>query len=711
MAQPLKFPILKDKHLVLVGGGHAHVEVLRRWPSLPNVRVTLISPDVNAYYSGMLPGLLSGKYTNIGIDLDHLCKKANAVFYQTSVTACDPKKRKLSLKGLPDLSYDVVSFDIGSTSKKITEPSTRIIATRPLSQILKNIEIWDKEIHSSQNLSEEKIICVGAGATGFEIALALRNRYKNQYIEKKLKLILWERTSTLYPLQRRALEKRGIEVHNITLENVSVREDGLELQTNQGVVSATRMVWAGGAASHVLFQNSLLDREGKGWIRVKDSLQASDFPNIFAVGDCAELENYPTTHKAGVYPVRQAPILFYNLLETIKESGLRMKNYRPQKSYLRLLNLGDEKAIVEYKFFKSMGSMYWNLKDWIDRRFMEKYTFEPLDPMKDPNCGGCGCKVSASVLDKSLDILKLSNSKGVRLGVEEGDDIAVVTMGAETIGLTVDQFKNFGANPYHFGRIAAVNACSDLYAKGVKPQYALANIMLQKQKEEMAVNEMRFILAGAQSVMEPEGIELVGGHTIEGEESQVGFFLLGKQEESQAWGNGTLQPGDKIILTKPLGTGIILAAAMRFAVSGIDFAQLIEQMGQSQVFAMEILKKYKIGGSTDVSGFGFLRHLKNMLIASRMGASLDMSQIPVLEIASDLRNRGYYSRMERKNFPALPGAPSILHDPQTSGGILLGIATKDAQRCCEELKQVYPYSAIVGEVCSVPEEGWGTVKI
>ena len=172
-----------------------------------------------------------------------------------------------------------------------------------------------------------------------------------------------------------------------------------------------------------------------------------------------------------------------------------------------------------------------------------------------------------------------------------------------------------------------------------------------------------------------------------------------------------LQPGDKLILTKPLGTGIILAAAMRFAVSGADFAQLIEQMGQSQVFAMEILKKYKITGSTDVSGFGFLRHLKNMLVASHVGASLDMSQVPVLKLASDLRNRGYYSRMERKNQPALPGAPSILHDPQTSGGVLFGIAAEEAQRCCEELKQVYPYSAIVGEVCSTPEGSWGTVNI
>ena len=528
MEEVINSTTIQDKHLVLVGGGHAHVEILRRWPSLANVRVTLISPEVDAHYSGMLPGFLSGKYSNISIDLDHLCKKANAVFYQTAVTACDPKEQKLSLKGFPDLSYDVVSFDIGSTSKNIMEPSDRIIAIRPLSRVLKNIEIWDKDIHSLQN-SSEKIICVGAGATGFEVSLALRNRYKNEHIQNKLKIILWESLGTLYPLQRRALEKRGVEVQsNIKLESVSIRKDGLDLKTNQGVVSADRMVWAGGAAPHTLFQNSLLDREGRGWIRVKDSLQASDFPNIFAVGDCAELENYPTTHKAGVYPVRQGPILFYNLLEAIQENGVKMKNYRPQKSYLRLLSLGDEEAIVEYKIFKSMGSIYWKLKDWIDRRFMEKYTFEPLEPMKEPNCGGCGCKVSANVLDKSLSILKSSNSKGVRLGVEEGDDIAIVTMGSESIGLTVDQFKNFGANPYHFGRISAVNACSDLYAKGMKPRYVLANLMLQKQKEEMAIDEMRFILAGAQSVLEPEGIELVGGHTIEGEESQVGFLLLGE---------------------------------------------------------------------------------------------------------------------------------------------------------------------------------------
>jgi selenide,water dikinase len=365
--------------------------------------------------------------------------------------------------------------------------------------------------------------------------------------------------------------------------------------------------------------------------------------------------------------------------------------YRPQKKFLRLLNTSDSNAILEYGTIEARSKFFWLLKDWIDRQFMNRYQVTPLPPMASPDCGGCGSKLASDSLRQALKTLSIS----------AGDDVAIRSLSSGTIALSVDHFKNFGLNPFNLGQVAAIHALSDFTAKGLKGKFALANFILEKSNESIAACELELLLRGARNILDQEGIEIVGGQTGLGIETSAGFSIIG--EGDSLWKKSGAKSGDAIILTKPLGAGILLAAREQGALSGSCFEELLESMLRSSSSLISTLRKYSVTAATDVTGFGLAGHLSEMLSKDSLYAKLNYSDLPVFSSARELARKGYESRManqNRRSFSANFSPDPLIYDPQTSGGLLFTLPSLEAERCLAEIMPSWPSARIIGYVVS-----------
>ena len=280
------------------------------------------------------------------------------------------------------------------------------------------------------------------------------------------------------------------------------------------------------------------------------------------------------------------------------------------------------------------GDWVWRLKDWIDRRFMRRYNELPemaaavhppasgiadAEALKEISaiamrCGGCGAKVGATVLSRALGSIEPAPRDDVVIGLDAPDDAAVVdTGGPELTVLTVDYFRAIIDDPYLFGKIAAVHALGDVYAMGGEPQTALAIATVPYGLEAKVEADLMLMMGGANEVLRDAGCALVGGHTSEGAELSLGFSVTGLVAREAALRKGGLQPGDALILTKPIGTGTLLAADMRMKAKARWVAAAVEHMTISNRAAAAILRRHGVHAATDVTGFGLLGHLLEMV--------------------------------------------------------------------------------------------------
>jgi selenide,water dikinase len=683
----------KTKHLVLVGGGHAHVEILRRWRMLGprDLQLTLISPDSETLYSGMLPGLVAKHYRekDVVLDLHYNARKAGATFIRDQVVSLVPEEKKLVLKERPPLHYDVVSFDIGSRTKRpeFLPASDNILATRPFPVLLKKLSLWDSEVEKKR----QQIVAVGSGAAGFELILALKARYRG----RNCFFSLVDSKSRLSKVQLRILREEGVEV----LQGQEVREvkqagsGQLRVSFMNGeFISADKLLWAAGPEAHPVF-GSLKNRDG--FFLVNPYLQAIDHPEIFGAGDCIAHEEHPWVERAGVYAVREAPILFQNLLVAITKAG-SLKKYSPQRRFLKILNTSRGDAILDRKPFHFSAGWVWPLKEYIDIGFMNKYRPERVKPLTDPDCGGCGGKIGSDTLCRVLEKLNPQFK-------ESSDDVAFVEFQGKSLAATVDEFKDFGVDPYLFGKIAAVGAASDMYAKNLKPEFALSVVHLPKLAGKIAEDFLCHYIAGGESIFKPEGIKVVGGQTNESDGWSAGFSLFGSAE-GKIWRKGPPKVGDVLVLTKPLGSGIILAAAMQEASVGREIDLCLAKMSESSAGTAKVLSEFSPSAATDVTGFSFLGHLKEMLEKGGLGAEIQWKQIPFYQGAEELFAQGYRSRMNALNERAFPikdlsEMEKILYTPETAGGILAAVPESDVQKILTEI----PGARVVGKVTSSKE--------
>jgi len=326
-------------------------------------------------------------------------------------------------------------------------------------------------------------------------------------------------------------------------------------------------------------------------------------------------------------------------------------------------------------------------------------------------CGGCGSKISGDVLSAVLKRLDLPDDPRLVLGVRAGEDAAAHRVNPELYGggdglvevQTVDYFKAFVDDPFLFGRLAAQHAVSDLYAMNARPFSALAIATLPYARGPIQEAQLFELLSGAVATFREAGVVLTGGHTTEGHELALGFAVTGFGNEAQLFRKAGLKPGDALILTKPLGTGALLAAWMRGRCRADWFTPMVESMLRSNRAAADVLRDAGVTACTDVTGFGLAGHLLEMLDASRAAVRLDAASVPLLAGFSDVVSEGIVSSLQRDNAKVAcrvsGAAPEWLFDPQTSGGLLTGAPRDIAADVLRRLHEAgCTNAAIIGEV-------------
>jgi selenide,water dikinase len=321
--------------------------------------------------------------------------------------------------------------------------------------------------------------------------------------------------------------------------------------------------------------------------------------------------------------------------------------------------------------------------------------------------GGCTAKLGPGALNKVLSKIPKVYDENLLVGYENADDAAVYKISDDiAIVQTLDFFPPMVEDPYLFGQIAAANALSDIYAMGGEVKTAL-NIVCFPEKMDLNILG-QILLGGSEKVAEAGGV-LAGGHSIVDEGVKYGLSVTGTIHPDKVYQNNGCKTGDKLILTKPLGVGIVMTAERMEQASKDAVEQAIKSMTMLNKYSSQIVRKYEMHGCTDVTGFGFLAHLCEML-EDHHSAIINTTQIPTIPMAKEYadefyitaagqRNRNHVG--ERVTFEECSFAmEEILFDPQTSGGLLVSIASMHASQALEELKCLGMDCAIVGEIVS-----------
>ncbi|WP_170752329.1 selenide, water dikinase SelD [Ruegeria lacuscaerulensis] len=705
-------PLPLTRDLVLIGGGHTHALLLRMWGMnpLPGARVTVINPGPTAPYSGMLPGFVAGHYERweLDIDLVKLARFAGARVILGAVQGIDSKNRTVHVPGRPPVAFDVASVNVGITSDMPTLPgfAEHAIPAKPLGPFAAQ---WAAYLDGT---GPAAVTVIGGGVAGVELVMAMAHALKAKGRTAQVTLIDNAKALTATGEKaaatiRRTMDELGVdviegaEIDRITNDHVALK-DGR-------IVPAGFVTGAAGARPYSWVADTELDLQD-GFISVNGQLQSSD-PAIFAAGDCAHLSENPRP-KAGVYAVREAPILFKNLRAALGAG--KMRRYAPQKDYLKLISLGGKSALGERLGTSFSGPLMWRWKNHIDQSFMNK--FRNLPEMAQtalpaqhaaglaetagnkPMCGGCGAKVGRGALRSALSALPRSERPDV-LSLP-GDDAAVLTTGGTRQVMTSDHLRAVTDDPAMMTRIAAVHALGDIWAMGAAPQAATATLILPRMSADLQHRTMAEILATADDVMRQAGAEIVGGHSSMGDEMTIGFTLTGLCERDPITLSGA-RTQDALILTKPLGSGVIMAAEMAGMAKGEWVAQAFDQMVHPQGEAARLLADAH--AMTDVTGFGLAGHLLGMCEASECGATLDLDAIPLMKGALELTRTGVRSTLfadNRVTAPDLPegGKADLLFDPQTAGGLLAAVRAEHAHGICERLRAAGYPAVVIGQI-------------
>lgn len=578
-------------------------------------------------------------------------------------------------------------------------------------------------------------------------------------------------------IAQRELRQRGIEV--MGNRRVIGCQGKLLILSDGSQLAADVVIWCAGAAPIALLQNISLPRCEGGFLRVHPTLQSVANVPVFAVGDSASIdgENVP---RAGVFAVRQGPVLWQNICRMFVQQPLQP--YRPQRDFLSLLATGDGRAIGQYRRLSFYGGWLWRLKNHIDTKFMnmhrptaaqmtsaaasvppaESAGATPENQQFQMRCHGCGGKTSARVLSTVLQRLRGEHGTADPDFLQAEDAVILSPEQGVMNAVSVDMFTSFVNDPWIVGRVAAIHSLSDLWARAIQPTAAMAMIIIPSGPYRAQVELLHQLLSGVITELKNAGVVLAGGHTMDGDELTIGLTVLGKAGVDDARGvkkdssvttdasevahtsevahgasqmiqadpagkrisKAGLRAGQKLILTKPLGTGVILAGReirLRAAAtvsshdphirtSAAAVKNAVQTMLQSNQSAIDAAVLSGVTGVTDITGFGLAGHLLEMLDASSVSAQVMLDQIPLIDGASQLFDAGIRSSLDMENRLAesrmifarqhqQTAAWHALFDPQTSGGLLVGV---DENRCDQLLAALqaagYREASVIGQV-------------
>ena len=623
----------------------------------PKGMVTLVNRHSKNIYSGMFPGVISKKYKfeDIAIDLSFLADAAGITFVKAEIIGVDPSKQYLILDNRSSIHFSHLSLDVGSETalnldqKKLVH-KTKGCSIKPFSNSIQWIKEFDSDI---QEEIQKPITIIGSGLSAIEIALSLRKRWP----KRQLNLQAYE----------------GKIDQSFCKMLISSKINFIS--TKEKVLGPSLLCT--GSKSPLWLKESGFLVNPVGRVFTLKTLQVINFPYIFAVGDCGVVQGFERP-PSGVWAVSAAQRLAENLERSLK--GLKLLEWEPKSNALQLIGMhSNSKFSLAWAVWggKVMGptSWLWKLKNRIDNRFIEKFKFfegmQSQEEGTNKSCRGCGAKIGANVLSESLE------SAGLFDLANQPEDAAMIcpSSNLDAWVQSVDGFPALVADPWLNARLTTLHACSDIWAVGAKVKSAQAVITLPEVSPNLQKELLRQCLGGIKSALKPQGAYLIGGHTCESRSSLIDPIGLGIQisltvngsisDTQKLFNKKGLGPGDQLFLSRPLGSGVIFASRMQGAGDSKYVDHLLSELSKSQHLLLDsnrlnnFTNNHFISACTDITGFGLLGHLWEMLSTSnlkRMSQGKQALQvrlfgklIPSFQGAKKLLQDGYRSTLSDSN--------------------------------------------------------------
>ncbi|MBT8114445.1 MAG: selenide, water dikinase SelD, partial [Arenicella sp.] len=648
------------------------------------------------------------------IDLNQLCRRADVRWINATATHIDHERKRIILAGQAAVDFDTLSIDIGATPDQSIKGSAEYaVGVKPIASFQQRWNTLLDEIERSPDTADRAWGIIGAGAGGVELVLAMAHRMRDHPSLRFHLIYRGARILPGYPARVAAMAERYLQDCGVVLHpNFSVAEvtaggligaDGEQLDLQQSIMCT-------GAVGAPWLAGSALACTDKNFIQVNRYLQSTSHADVFAVGDISEVVHDPRP-KAGVFAVRQAPHLERNL--RLYFAGQAMREVSLQKQFLSLLSMGDREAIASRNGVAVKGRWVWRWKDSIDQKFMHQFSELKMSmsmPTSDPHvmhCGGCGSKLGPAMLMDNLN--RIANPEATdadKPGAVVAEDAFVWQPTPGTMALqSIDGFRSFTTDEYRFARICVNHAASDIQAMGANLTHVQAWINLAFSDAKLHQRDHLRILQGVVDSLKEQGASLSGGHSTEGLESHLAIVANGEVQPGSQWSKSGAQDGDMLVLNKRLGTGVILAADMQGQADADTVDGVYQSMLLSNQRAMHQLHAHQPHAVTDITGFGLIGHLLEMLDSSRADSDqnahesrniliveLDLTSIPILPGALDLAAEGWRSSLypqlepslqrcylEPHKSPELKTRVELLLDPQTSGGLLACLTESKAK--------------------------------
>ena len=651
--------------------------------------VTLVNRHSTALYSGMVPGVVAGLYreAEAAIDLRRLCRLAQVTFVQAEITGLDLSARELRLEGRPPLRFDRLSLDVGA----VTAVTGGAVAVKPLEPFL----AWA----ARRRTVEATLRIRGGGAAAVELALAFAARG----IASRL-LLRGDDLHLGSPAANRAGERL-------------LAEAGIPVERRVNADRPADLACTGSRAPAWLAAAGLPSEPATGRVLTEPSLAVVGHPHLFACGDCGVVATAPRP-PAGVWAVRATPVLAANLARCLDTPAKPLRRWHPPRWALQLLGDGGGRASGP-RALASWGPLVmgphrwlWTLKDRIDRRFMERFQLEmETAPMA---CRGCAAKLAPQPLARALARVDPS---GEPPAAEDAPVVGRLPGGAVELQ-SVDGFPALVEDPWLNARLTTLHACGDLWASGADVHSVQVVATLPEATPALQEELLVQSLAGVRSVLEPLGARLIGGHTLEGRDGAglaLALTVNGRAPAGRHWGKGPLRPGDALLLTRPLGTGVLFAAAMAGAARPRWIEAGLAAIDRSQAPLVALLARHGCHACTDVTGFGLLGHLGEML-GGEVVVRLDGAAVPALPGTLELLEQGHASTLAPANAAALRllGGPvrlvdaagsataarqALWIDPQTCGPLLAALPAARAPAALAELRRAgFGEAAVIAQV-------------
>jgi selenide,water dikinase len=717
---------MHEHDLVFIGGGHTHALVLRMLAMKPidNVRLTLITDTLLTPYSGMLPGYIAGHYSveATHLDLNKLAKAARVRLIHGRVNGIDVENKTIQLENQASIGYDKVSINTGSTPNVGVAGAREFgVGVKPISQLT---DTWRKLLAQNTAQSTPHWAIIGGGAAGIEIVLAIAHRF--MCADDALKLSLVQSGDTLLPgyhqnVQKQvalALKQYGIEL--VTGFRVS-RVTKNTLESNSGdTLCIDQSIWCTPATAPTWPKLAGLDTDAGGFIAVNEFLQSTSHSDVFACGDVAAMVKSPRP-KAGVYAVRSAPFLTKNLTAIFSQQSMTPLSL--QTDFLSLISLGGKNAVGQRGWLSLKGKWIWRWKNQIDQNFMALFS-NKLPAMPTMNneamhCGGCGSKIGPELLSDTLKELSIFPNENFDTDLTQAEDASVAAVIDNTSLLqSIDGFRAFTDDYYKLGVAATHHAINDLYAMGLQPISAQVWANLQFEHPRLIKRDFRRLMQGVTETLLHHKATLVGGHSTEGIETHLALVVNGLNEsigestneltDKSHWQKNALQEGDWLLLNKPLGTGIILAADAQGCAAPKSIEALWHNLLQSNRPFFLALKNKKIHAATDVTGFGLIGHLLEMLKGTQYSVKITTDNIPLINGALELSQQGFESTLIPQLMPMLNQCDAgnidiatvkCLLDPQTNGGLLLSVSAEIGREIIAKTAAVKIGEVYRAEIC------------